>query len=93
TLVGLWFLVAEHLRLGSWDLIKGYTGGGDASIGPRIAMQIVNESSLCKNRARKRNYIAHQGFELLNGLGFLSTDEHVRGLLSRQTVSGAQSLQ
>jgi len=26
TLVGLWFLVAEHLRLGTWDLIKGYTG-------------------------------------------------------------------
>ena len=24
-MVGLWFLVAEHLRLGSWDLIKGYT--------------------------------------------------------------------
>jgi hypothetical protein len=86
-------LVAEHLRLGSWDLIKGYTGGDDLSIGPRIAMQMVNESSLCKNRVRRKNYISHQGFELLNGLGFLLTDEQVHELLSRQTVSGAQSLQ
>lgn len=93
TLIGLWFLVAEHLRLGSWDLIKGYTGGDNASIEPRIAMQMVNEASLCKNRVRRKNYIAHQGFELLNGLGFLLTDEHVHELLARQTVSQAQSLQ
>ena len=74
TLVGLWLLVAEHLRLGSWDLIKGYTGCTDADIEPRIAMQIVNEAALCSNRVRKSNYITHQGFELLNGLGFLVTE-------------------
>ena len=74
TLVGLWFLVAEHLRLGNWDLIKGYTGCTDAEIEPRIAMQIVNEAALCSNRVRRSNYISHQGFELLNGLGFLVTD-------------------
>lgn len=93
TLVGLWFLVAEHLRLGSWDLIKGYTGGDNASIEPRIAMQMVNEASLCKHRVRRKNYIAHQGFESLNGLGFLITDEQVHELLARHTVSEAQSLQ
>ena len=93
TLVGLWFLVAEHLRLGSWDLLKGYTGGGDHGIGPRIAMQIVNEASLCKNRIRKKNYITHQGFELLNGLSFLASDEQVHSLLNKHTVGQAQSLQ
>ena len=93
TLVGLWFLVVEHLRLGSWDLIKGYTGCSDADIEPRIAMQLVNESAMCSNRVRKSNYIAHQGFELLNGLGFLVTDQQVHDLLNKHTVSQAESLQ
>ena len=93
TLVGLWFLAAEHLRMGNWDLIKGYTGCSDADIEPRIAMQIVNESALCSNRIRKSNYITHQGFELLNGLGFLVTDEQVHGLLDKHTISEAQRLQ
>ena len=87
TLVGLWFLAAEHLRLGNWDLIKGYTGGTDAEIESRIAMQIVNEAALCSNRVRRNNYISHQGFELLNGLGFLVTDEQVHGLLDKHTIN------
>lgn len=86
-------MVAEHLRLGSWDLVKGYTGGSDTDIEPRIAMQMVNEASICKNRVRKKNYITHQGFELLNGLGFLVSDEQVHTLLSDHTVAQAQSLQ
>jgi len=93
TLVGLWFLVVEHLRLGNWDLIKGYTGCSDADIEPRIAMQIVNEAALCSNRVRNNNYITHQGFELLNGLGFLVTDVQVHDLLDKHTVNEAQSLQ
>jgi hypothetical protein len=55
-MVGLWFLVAEHLWLDSWDLIKGYSGCVDAGIEPRIAMQIVNEATICKNRIRKKLY-------------------------------------
>lgn len=92
-MVGLWFLVAEHLRLGSWDLIKGYTGGSDADIDPRIAMQIVNEAAICSNRVRRKNYITHQGFELLNGLGFLVSDEQVHSLLDKHTVEQAQAFQ
>jgi hypothetical protein len=56
-------------------------------------MQIVNEAALCSNRVRKSNYITHQGFELLNGLGFLVTDGQVHDLLDNHTVSEAQSLQ
>lgn len=92
-MVGLWFLVAEHLRLGTWDLLKGFTGSGDMDIAPRIAMQIVNEAALCQNRVRKKNYISHQGFELANGLGFLASDEQVHALLDQHTVSEAQALQ
>ena len=86
-------MVAEHLRLGSWDLVKGYTGCIDTDIEPRIAMQITNESAICKNRVRRKNYISHQGFELLNGLGFLASDEEVHRFLDKHTVSDAQSLQ
>ena len=86
-------MVAEHLRLGSWDLVKGYTRCIDTDIEPRIAMQITNESAICKNRVRRKNYISHQGFELLNGLSFLASDEEVHKFLDKHTVSDAQSLQ
>jgi hypothetical protein len=56
-------------------------------------MQMVNEASLCKNRVRRKNYIAHQGFELCNGLGFLATDEQVHYLLDKHSISQAQYLQ
>jgi len=79
------------MRLGSWDLIKGFAGAED--INPHIAMQIVNEASLCNNRIRKKNYIAHQGFELLNGLSFLASDEQVHHFLNGHTVNQAQLLQ
>ncbi len=92
-MVGLWFLAAEHLRLGSWDLIKGYAGGDDLDISPRIAMQIVNEAAICKNRVRKNNYISHQGFELLNGLSFLASDVEVHNFFDEHTVAQAQALQ
>ena len=86
-------MAAEHLRLGSWDLIKGYTGCIDTDIEPRIAMQITNESAICKNRVRRKNYIVHQGFELLNGLSFLASDDEVHKFLDKHTVYEAQSLQ
>ncbi len=92
-MIGLWFLVAEHLKLGSWDLIKGFAQSHDYDIEPRIAMQIVNEASLCKDRIRKKNYIANHGFELLNGLSFLATDEQVHNFLDNHTVNQAQKLQ
>lgn len=92
-MIGLWFLAAEHLRLGSWDLIKGYTKSVDRDIEPRIAMQAVNEAAMCKSRVRKKNYITHQGFELLNGLGFLATDQQINELFDKRTVSQAQALQ
>jgi len=89
----LWFLVAEHLRLGSWDLVKGLTDGGDNDISPRFAMQLINEASLCKNRVRSDNFINSQGFELLNGMSVLASDNHIHNLLNEHTVEQAIALQ
>ena len=91
--VGLWFLMAEHLRLGSWDLIKGYTGQGDYDLDPRFAMQIVNEAALCKNRIRQKNQITNQGFELMNGLRVLASDEQVHKLLNSHSIAQAKDFQ
>ncbi|MBU2556120.1 MAG: transposase [Bacteroidetes bacterium] len=56
-------------------------------------MQVVNEAAICKNRVRQSNYVSHQGFELLNGLGFLATDMQVHELFSKHTVEQALLLQ
>jgi len=92
-MVGLWFLAAEHLRLGTWDLLKGFTASEDMDIAPRIAMQVVNEAALCQNRIRRKNYLTNQGFELVNGLSFLASDEQVHTLLNQHTILEAQKLQ
>ncbi len=42
---------------------------------------------------RKKNYITNQGFELLNGLGALVSDEQVHCFLNKHTVNQAMGLQ
>ena len=92
TSTGLWLLVPELLRLGAWDLLKGWTKGGDMDFEPRIALQVVNESAICINRVRKKNSLGHQGFQLANGMGRLVTDEQVHSLLNGHTMEEAQDL-
>ena len=46
-LVGLWLLVPEHLRLGTWDLLCGWTGRPGVCVEPRLALQLVHEAALC----------------------------------------------
>ena len=91
--VGLWLLIAEHLRLGTWDLIKSWTECLDHDIPPRIAMQIVNESALCVSGVRERHCLCNQGFEVLNGLSYVVSDEEVHLLLNKHTVSEAIQMQ
>ena len=55
-------------------------------IGPRIALQLVNESALCINRVRKKSSLGNQGFQLLNGMGRLATDEQVHLLLNSHKI-------
>ena len=91
--LGLWLLIPEHLRLGSWDLLKLWTGESDLDINLRIALQLVHEAALCANGVRPRRSLCHQGFEVLNGLPFIATDSSIHTLLDAHTVSQAQTLQ
>lgn len=89
----MWFLIASYLKLGVWDLIKSFTGCSDRDIDAHIAMQLVNESALCSNRVRRSNYLANQGFELVNGLGFLASDDQVHYFLDKHTICQATQMQ
>ena len=53
---GLWLLIPEHIRLGTWDLLNSWTDRSRENeeqvqqvteIDSRLAMQLINEASLC----------------------------------------------
>ena len=93
TMVGIWLLVPEYLRLGTWDLLKAWTGMTDERIGPRLALQLINESALCVNGIRMKRSLSQKGFELANGLPFIATDPAIHHLLDSQCVAEAERLQ
>jgi hypothetical protein len=92
-LVGLWLLVPEHLRLGTWDLLCGWSGQPGARVEPRLALQLVHEAALCSTGLRYRRGLSQRGFELTNGLPFVAGDVAIHELLARHTVAQAQRLQ
>lgn len=89
---GLWLLVPELQRLGAWQLLKGWTGGADSELDPRIALHMVCESALCTPRIRRKNALAHQGFSLAAGLAGLVSDSQVHRLCSGHTTEQAREL-
>jgi len=101
TLLGIWLLIPEHLRLGSWDLLKSWTGDNSSGIEPRLALQMVHESALCKTGIRQTRSLCHQGFsqqgslagELANGLPYIATDEEIHYLLNEHSIDEAKQLQ
>jgi hypothetical protein len=92
-LVGVWLLVAEHLRLGTWDLLCGWSRQPGAAVGPRLALQLVHEATLCLTGLRAQRALPHRGFELANGLPFLATDVAIHELLAAHTLAEAKELQ
>ena len=93
-LAGIWLLVAEHLRLGTWDLLCGWTRQGTEQIEPRLALQLIHEAAVCTTGIRSERTLHHRGgFELANGLPFLATDTAIHGLLTQRTVEDSQRLQ
>jgi hypothetical protein len=92
-LVGLWLLIPEHLRLGTWDLLCGWTGHGTPRPEPRLALQLVHEAALCTTGVREKRALSQNGFELVNGLPWLATDVAIHNLLSARTVERTQQLQ
>lgn len=92
-LIGLWLLIPEHLRLGTWDIIKCWTGASRDSIEPRMALQLINESALCVNSTFRRSKLGLKGFELASGLPFIAADPPIHQLLNKQSVSDSIQLQ
>jgi len=92
--VGLWLLIPEHLRLGTWELLMAWTGIHDVhAVEPRLALQLIHESALCINGMRHRKTLRQKGFETLNGLPFVAADSAIHNLLNRHTVGDALMLQ
>lgn len=92
-LVGIWLLIAEHLRLGTWDLLRRWSGKDSGSIEPRVALQLVHEAALCITGKRQSQTLSQQGFEVANGLPFVASSSAVHALLDSHTVAEAQSIQ
>jgi hypothetical protein len=92
-MVGIWLLIPEHLRLGSWDLLKSWSGSSDQQVQTRLAMQLVNERALCVKGIRQKRTLSQKGFELANGLSFIATDPAIHYLLDEHTVADAQQSQ
>jgi hypothetical protein len=91
--VGIWLLLPEHLRLGTWDLLLHWSGQPPQRVEPRLGLHLVNESALCLCSYRHGRTLSQKGFELANGLPFVPTDQTLHHLLDRHTVAEAQQLQ
>ena len=92
-LVGLWLLVPEHLRLGTWDLLCGWSGQPGECLEPRLALELVHEAALCATGVRERRSLSQKGFELAHGLPFVASDTAIHHLLNAHTVAESQQLQ
>ena len=93
SLVGLWLLLPEHLRLGTWDLLCGWTGQATGTVAPRLAMQLVHEAALCITGLREHRSLTQQEFNLANGLPFVATDQAIHDLLEAHSIEHSQRLQ
>ena len=91
--IGIWLLLPEHLRLGTWDLMRSWSGRPADRVEPRLALHLVNEAAMCLCSYRQRRTLSQKGFELANGLPFVPTDLAIHDLLQSHTVQQAQQLQ
>jgi hypothetical protein len=91
--LGMWLLVAEHLRLGTWDLLLAWTGQSTCRIEPRLALQLVHEATLCVAGLRANRSLPQASFGLLQGLPFLASDLAIHKLLGGHTIQQAIQLQ
>jgi Transposase DDE domain len=92
-LAGIWLLAPELLRLGAWDLVRGWTKQKPEQVNPRLALQLIHEAALCRTGLRHRRTLNQRIFELANGLPFLATDGAVHDLLGARTVADSLCLQ
>jgi hypothetical protein len=93
THVGLWLLIPEYLRQGTWDLLRGWSGQPEGRVETRLALQLVNEAALCAGSVRARRCLSQRGFELACGLPFVAADQPIHDLLDGHSVAQAAALQ
>jgi hypothetical protein len=91
--VGIWLLLPEHLRLGTWDLLRSWSGAPTERVEPRLALHLVNEAAMCLCSYRQGRTLSQKGFELANGLPFVPTDVAIHELLNSHSVAEAQQTQ
>jgi hypothetical protein len=91
--VGIWLLLPEHLRLGTWDLLCAWSGAAAAEVQPRLALQVIHEAALCHSNLRCGRTLSQKGFEVANGLPFIGSDQAVHDLFESRTIAEAQALQ
>lgn len=91
--VGIWLLMAEHLRLGTWDLLCRWTNQGPEQLEPRLALHLIHEAAMCVRHLRHGRSLSQKGFELANGLPFVPTDQVIHDLLEARTIADSQNLQ
>lgn len=91
--VGVWLLLPEHLRLGTWDLLCAWSGARSETVAPRLALQIIHEAALCHSNLRCGRTLSQKGFEVANGLPWVGSDQAVHDLLQSRSVAESQSLQ
>lgn len=91
--VGIWLLLPEHLRLGTWDLLCAWSGAPPEAVSPRLALQIIHEAALCHSNLRCGRTLSQKGFEVANGLPWVGSDQALHDLLEARTVADAQALQ
>jgi hypothetical protein len=92
-LAGIWLLVPELLRLGVWDLVCGWTEHKPEQVQPRLALQLIYESAICRTGVRHRRTLNQRIFELATGLPFLAADSAVHELLGARTIAESLRLQ
>jgi hypothetical protein len=93
TMTGVWLLIPEHLRLGTWQFLCDWTGRSSDQPEPRLALQLVNEAAVCATGIRQCRTLSQKGFELANGLPFVASDQAMHLLLDAHTVEEAKRLQ
>lgn len=54
--VGLWLLLPEHLRRGTWDLLCAWTGAAPGTVEPRLALPLVHKAALCTCSLRQGRF-------------------------------------
>ena len=92
-MLGLWLLVPEHLRLGTWDVLCRWAQQSTDRVEPRLALQLVHEAALCLTGIRQSRHLSQRAFEALNGLPFVANDRAIHDLLEAHTIADGESLQ